>query len=116
MKVLVCGGRDYDDLNRLFRELWTLHGTRGPFTKLAHGGARGADTLAGEWAKAAGVETKVFMAQWNIHGKAAGRKRNERMLWGFRPQLVVAFPTGGPGTEHMTRISREAGVEVIEFR
>ena len=42
MRVLVCGGRDYQEgvVNALFR-LEEEHGT---FTEVVHGGARGVDT------------------------------------------------------------------------
>lgn len=53
------------------------------------------------------------MADWEDLGRKAGPIRNQRMLDDGRPELVVAFP-GGPGTAHMCRIAREAGVEVIE--
>jgi hypothetical protein len=35
-------------------------------------------------------------------GRAAGPRRNQRMLEDFRPDLVVAFP-GGRGTAYMVR-------------
>jgi hypothetical protein len=46
-------------------------------------------------------------------GRDAGRVRNERMLVEGRPELVIAF-RGGRRTEHMVRIARHAGIEVIE--
>jgi hypothetical protein len=54
------------------------------------------------------------MAEWETLGRKAGPIRNERMLTEGKPDLVVAFP-GGRGTAHMTRLAREAGVEVVEI-
>jgi hypothetical protein len=113
MRVLVCGGRNYTHLGRLYWCLDSLHHERG-FTLLIAGGARGADTLAAEWAAARNVPFKIYMAEWKRLGRKAGPIRNERMLNEGKPELVVAFP-GGRGTAHMTRIAREAGVEVIEI-
>ena len=42
---------------------------------LIHGGARGVDRLAANWAKANGIPTKVFKADWR-KGLSAGPKRN----------------------------------------
>jgi hypothetical protein len=44
----------------------------------------------------------------------AGIHRNEQMLRGGRPDLVVAWP-GGRGTEHMCRISVEAEVPTLQI-
>jgi hypothetical protein len=113
MKVLVCGGRHYADRERLTTVLDRLRAERG-FSLVIAGGARGADTLAEEWAKAAGLPCDVYRADWEGLGRKAGPIRNERMLHEGKPELVVGFP-GGRGTAHMCRIAREAGVEVIEI-
>jgi YspA, cpYpsA-related SLOG family len=80
---------------------------------LVAGGARGADTLADEWAKAQGIACQIFMADWEGLGRKAGPIRNQRMLDEGKPDLVIAFP-GGRGTADMVRRAREAGVETIE--
>lgn len=111
-RVLVCGGRDYADNAMLTATLDRLHAERG-FSLVIAGGARGADTMAEEWARARGIACDVYRADWEGLGRKAGPIRNGRMLTEGKPQLVVAFP-GGRGTAHMVRIAREAGVEVIE--
>src|SRR5262249_47881897 len=83
--------------------------------RVVAGGARGADTIAAEWAKARSLPCDVFMANWAELGRKAGPIRNQQMLGEGRPNLVVAFP-GGRGTEDMIRRARSAGVEVIECR
>jgi hypothetical protein len=113
MRVLVCGGRSFDDLPLLDRTLNELHAER-PITTLIHGGAAGADTMAHFWAGAAGVPIEVYVAQWKKYGKGAGPVRNQRMLDEGKLDLVVAFP-GGAGTEDMMKRARTAGVEVIEI-
>jgi hypothetical protein len=92
--------------------LGEIHRTQG-ITLLIAGGARGADTLAEEWAKIQEVECSVYHADWAKHGRAAGPIRNQQMLDEGQPTLVVAFP-GGRGTADMVRRSRNAGLEVIE--
>lgn len=112
MRVLVCGGRDYANKPWLFTAMMTLNMKRGPFTEVIHGGAGGADSMAGEWAREHSVRIRVFLADWTRYGKRAGPIRNQQML-DERPDLVVAFP-GGRGTADMVRRARAAGVEVIE--
>lgn len=115
MKVIVCGGRDFTRRALMLKTLDTLHAER-HFRQLMQGGARGADAIAKDWAKThPGITRFVCRADWETHGTGAGPVRNRRMLsWG--PDLVVAFPTGGPGTADMMEIARKAGVEVIEIK
>jgi hypothetical protein len=110
--VLVCGGREFSDRDALEVTLDRLHRERG-FSLIIAGGARGADTMAEEWAKARGIACDVYHADWAGRGRRAGPIRNEQMLREGKPDLVVAVP-GGRGTAHMCRIAREAGVEVVE--
>jgi predicted Rossmann-fold nucleotide-binding protein len=110
--MLVCGGRNYTDKARLSATLNELLHARG-IIRIIAGGAKGADTLAEEWAKACGVPCYVYMANWAKLGRNAGPIRNQQMLDEGKPNLVVAFP-GGRGTADMVRRARAAGIEVIE--
>lgn len=112
--VLVCGGRDYDDEARLFSILDVAHAAN-PIKLLVHGGASGADDLAGRWARNAGVPWKGYPAYWRSEGKAAGPKRNQRMLDEAQPDLVIAFP-GGAGTADMIKRAEAAYVPVVRVR
>lgn len=114
MKVLVCGGRDFNDLPTLEAYLDALHAER-RIAEVIQGGARGADYLAHCWASLNGVKSVTYLADWEGEGRAAGPKRNQRMLDEGEPDLVVAFP-GGRGTADMVRRARAAGVEVREVK
>lgn len=103
MKVLVCGGRYYRKPSVIAEVLGALH-AEVPITRLIHGGAAGADTLGGMWATALGIPVDVYKADWHKHGRAAGPKRNTRMLVEGEPHLVVAFP-GHEGTDNMVKQS-----------
>lgn len=111
MKVLVCGGRDFNNYDVVSKALYRIHeGT--PITLLIEGGAHGADHCAYLWARTAQVQCEKFPADWRSHGKAAGPIRNQRMIDEAKPDLVVAFP-GGRGTADMVRRAETAGVEVL---
>ena len=112
MKALVCGGRDYANSRALDEALDAIHHEQA-ITRLIHGAARGADSLAAAWARSRGIPAPAFPADWKKDGKAAGFVRNARMLRDGSPELVVAFP-GGKGTAHMVTLARAAGVAVVE--
>ena len=109
MKVLVCGGRDFDDYTRLKAFLDTHQ-----ITVLVHGGARGADTLAGIYANCyKNITCRVYYAEWSKYGNKAGFIRNQLMLDKEHPDLVIAFP-GGKGTADMVKRATEQGYKVIK--
>lgn len=123
-RILVCGGRRYgitmtDDgyfvPNR--KQVATLNTyldnmlSEFPDMLIIHGEAKGADSLAKDWAKSRNIEQIGFPAQWNKYGKAAGFLRNTEMLEVGKPDIVVAFP-GGTGTAMMCKIAAAADVEV----
>ena len=113
MKVLVCGGRDFNNPDWLSCTLGELSRGAG-WTTIIEGGARGADRQAREWALANNLDVQTFDAEWHRHGKRAGPIRNQRMLEEGQPDLIVAFP-GGHGTADMVRRARQAGIEVHVF-
>jgi hypothetical protein len=114
MRVLVCGGRAYDDIERLYGVLDRLH-ARTPITCIIEGGATGADYLAYRWSAMRHLDQHAkFKADWTLHGKSAGPKRNQKMIDEGKPDLVVAFP-GGRGTADMIRRAKAAGITVHEI-
>lgn len=110
-RAIVCGGRDFTDRDAVFRALDAQREALG-ITAIAHGAARGVDTLAMEWAHARGVACTAFPADWERYGRAAGVRRNAAMLEKARPDLVIAFP-GGRGTADMVSRAHAAGVRVV---
>lgn len=94
MKVIVTGGRDFEDAEMIARNLEKLKPTL-----IIEGGARGADRLAREWAKANNVPFHTEEADWSGLGLSAGHTRNRAMLEKFPDATVLVFP-GGKGTRN----------------
>lgn len=112
-RLLVCGGRGFSDTTRVDQVL-TKYSLRFGISVLIHGAARGADSLAAEWAKLNGVPTEAYPANWDKYGKSAGYKRNTQMLVEGKPDDVIAFP-GGTGTDMMCDIAKKAGKPVFKI-
>ena len=118
-RILVCGGRDYDDPGKM---LQVLKDHLRPGDTLVHGDASGADRLAawaahlldasGELCGEYPITIKPHPANWEKHGKAAGPIRNQEML-DSGVDLVIVFP-GGKGTADMRKRALKAGVVVVE--
>lgn len=108
VKVIVTGGRDYSDYERLSAELSKFEPDL-----IIQGGATGADALALRFANERGVKFETYPAQWGKYGKSAGPLRNEEMLKAHPDAVVLAFP-GGRGTAHCKQAARYLGHTVYE--
>ena len=111
-KLLVCGGRNFAEYEYLEK---TLDSIREEFNvgTVIHGNARGADRLAGEWAKLRGLKVISVDANWKEYGRAAGAIRNKEMI-DMRPDLVVAF-SGGKGTLNMMNLTLKNRIPLMRF-
>ena len=119
--VLVTGSRDHTDA-RLIGNYLAIEDP----DVVIHGAARGADTLAEDWARSHEVPYYGYPAKWKSHGKKAGPIRNQQMLGvieGLRASghdvTVLAFPLpNSKGTHHMVAIARAGeppfDVQVVE--
>lgn len=114
MIVLVTGGRDYNDLEKVFCVLQFVHSII-PITRLIHGKATGADTFASEWAQIADVPEFGEAADWDRYDNFAGRVRNQKMLDENNIDLVIAFP-GGSGTRDMIERAELKGVKFVRIK
>ncbi len=121
---LVCGGREYADAEHV-REVLLHHIPDPRQVWVLHGNAPGADTLAHLECLRRGIPVLSMPALWDVEGRSAGPKRNERMrelLWLIHRTdtgssdlevAVIAFP-GGRGTEHMCALAKESGIRVFK--
>ena len=114
MRVLVCGGRDYDNWKRINKTMSALD-KESSISLIIQGGANGADWLAAKWAKHNRKPCAQFNAHWDTLGKAAGPMRNQWMLEFGQPELIVAFG-GGRGTQNMVDSATNAGIKVIRVQ
>lgn len=112
MKIIVCGGRMFDDRPYLFECLDKLDKEIGPLEVIEGSQASvekitlrryGADYFAREWATLRGRKYITVRPEWIKYKKAAGPMRNKKMLE-HNPAAVAAF-RGGTGTQSMLDIT-----------
>ena len=103
MRILVCGGRSYNNAERVNSALDAIHGADG-IDVIIHGGCSGADELAKRWAASRKVECIAYPADWNQYGRA--------MITDGKPDIVVAFP-GGRGTRDMCMTAAKFNVKTL---
>lgn len=116
MRIIVCGGRDYNNKERLYEVLNEFLPIKDEITIL-QGEADGADKLAKLWAEENGVACIPFAADWDKYHRPgrknpAGPIRN-RQMFDSGCDLVIAFP-GKTGTPDMCAYAASKGCEVIK--
>lgn len=108
MTVIVTGGREYTDRDKVFTELKKLNPAL-----IIEGGAKGADRLARRYAIASKTPWKTYDADWTTYGKLAGGIRNGQMLKDWPDAVVLAFP-GNIGTANCVRQAKTRKMTVIK--
>ena len=112
---IICGGRDFDKADILYGAMYDLTRLRGLPDRIVSGHCRGADMIGEAWADEMGLDVVIELADWEGFGRAAGPRRNQKMIDKHKPHLVVAFP-GGRGTADMVARARKAGIDVAEIK
>ncbi|MGN1095538.1 MAG: DNA-processing protein DprA [Eubacteriales bacterium] len=80
-------------------------------TEIVSGGAVGIDTLAEKYAKSNGIKTKIFLPDYDKHGKRAPLYRNDEIV--AYSQYVIALWDGkSRGTAYTVAKCIEKGVPV----
>lgn len=108
--VLICGDRKWCSHRAIEDVIRAL--PKG--ATVIHGGARGADTIAGMAAHFWGLKVIAVHANWKTYGRRAGVLRNLDML-DMKPDLVIAFHHNlerSRGTRHCVREALRRGIPV----
>lgn len=117
MKLIIAGGRDFVDTNRMIEELQKLvsSGNIPDCPELVCGMARGADMLAYSlWANNK-MPIHNFPANWDKYGKSAGYRRNQEM-GEFADAAVCFWDGNSKGTKHMIDIMHRLNKPVYVVR
>ena len=110
---LVAGSRCFDDVVLLFDKLDHFL-QRQEEVLIVHGGAKGADSIAAQYAENKGIETKVFLPDWEGLGKKAGYVRNKEMI-----DFISKYPDKGcvvfwdgesKGAAHTIKLAKKYGI------
>lgn len=105
MKVIIAGGRDFNDFNLLCEKCDKIL-SRQTDIEIVSGRAKGADQLGEKYARLRGYPIKMLPANWNLHGKQAGYIRNVEMAE-YSDALIAFWNQESKGTEHMIDVARE---------
>lgn len=105
MRLIIAGGRDFLDYNRLEYVLGKLLGNSKP-DAIVCGMAKGADALGRSWALNNGIDVIEMPADWDAYGKGAGYIRNKEMAK-IATHCICFWDGNSRGTKHMIDLAKE---------
>ena len=97
MKVIVAGSRSIESLGVVKK---AIEDSGFEITEIVSGRAKGVDRLGEHYALVRSIPTKLFPADWDKHGKAAGPMRNREMA-NYADAAVIIWDGVSKGTKHM---------------
>ncbi len=125
VRVLVTGSRNWTNADAVAAAL-DAASIEHPGFVLVHGGAVGADRIAGEWAARRGEPAQVFPYPRGM-GRRGGPVRNQRMV-DLGPVLCLAFighctnpscgrpmPHGSHGASGCADMAEKAGIKTLRY-
>lgn len=112
---------DYDQLCDILDYVLCDKIKQGNSIVIVSGGNKGTDTMAHNYALSRGFTSKVMKADWDMHGKSAGYKRNESMhsyvaIPADRQRGCICFWDGkSKVTEHHFKLAFEWETPLVVF-
>lgn len=118
MRILVTGSRNWTDkvtVAQAIREAWLVEGRPYGVT-VVHGGARGADYIAGVYARRLGFSVEVHAPNWDKYGKAAGAIRNKAMVDSDVDICLAFIKNNSDGATMCADMAQNAGIPTHIWR
>jgi hypothetical protein len=112
MKLIIAGSRTIQVQPFEIHALLQHYGID-PITEIVSGTAKGIDQGGEAYAKEVGVKCTQFPADWDLHGKSAGAKRNMEM-GRYADALLLIWDGSSPGSKMMKTIMENLDKPVFE--
>ena len=118
MRVIIAGGRNFDDYEKVRTTLNDIiNDKKMIITEILSGHAKGADSLGEHYAETNDIKLAMYPADWDLHGKSAGHIRNDAMS--KDADMLIAFWDGkSKGTANMINraLKRELFVKIVRYK
>lgn len=108
MKTIIAGSRGVTSKIEVFKAIVEsgFH-----ITEVVSGRARGVDRIGEEFALERRIPLKLFPADWDGLGRAAGHIRNAQMAY-YADALIAIWDGASKGTANMIHLASRRGLQV----
>ena len=107
MRCIIAGSRSIKNRTYIFD---CIANSNLDITEIVSGRAHGVDRAGEEWAELCELPVVLFPADWDLHGKSAGYKRNTAMAH-YASGLIAIWDGRSKGTKDMINLARKNGLE-----
>ena len=115
-KVIVAGCRDFADYELLKEKCdFYLQNKKPENIVIVSGHASGADALGEKYAQERGFQLETYLANWKVHGRAAGPIRNAKMA-SVAHALISFWDGKSRGTKNMIDTAKNHNLKVAVVR
>lgn len=111
-KIIVAGGRDFDDYGRMVKVLRIFTKDIKDLQLVSGDCPTGADALAKAYAEECQIDHAEFEADWKGLGDAAGPIRNSKMAQ-YGHALIAFWDMESKGTDSMIKQARKVGIPIM---
>ena len=111
MKCIIAGSRHVKDYCHILKAIKL---SEFDIKTVVSGQARGADRLGERWARENEINLKVFPAEWDKYGRAAGIIRNKEMAE-HANALIAIWDGKSRGTGNMINEANKKGLKVYIY-
>lgn len=112
LKVSISGSRHYNDYN-YFKSIMDYY--KPYISHINVGDAKGIDSLTVKYCQNNNIPYNIFVANWDMYGKAAGPNRNADII--KNTELLIAFPLqDSKGTKDTMNKANNMGIPVHVYQ
>ena len=111
MKLIIAGGRNFDNYKQLCKACDNLLQDQNIIEIVSGAYNKGADKLGEQYAAEKGFQLTKFPADWKRYKRAAGPKRNQQMA-NYADALIAFWDGKSRGTKNMIELAKQNNIEV----
>lgn len=118
IRILITGSRNWPDrvvVANAIRQAW-IDADKPYRVTVVHGGARGADYIADQFARRMRFEVEQHVADWDKYGKRAGYVRNQQMVDSGIDICLAFIYNESKGATMCAKLAEDAGIPVKYWR
>lgn len=115
MRLLITGSRDWDDDETIYNALLDVHDHHSDVTLVSGACPTGADAIGEQAAHNLGWQVERHPADWKQYSRAAGFRRNRKMVEAGADLCLAFIKNQSKGATHTANLAHRAGIKTVRY-